>query len=53
MSPKMPKLHDLVCLDRPHRLAFILGEIVELDHHEGALALGIKAAAFRKRVSRA
>ena len=43
----------LLCLDRPHRLAFILGEIFELDHKEGAAVLGIKTAAFRKRVSRA
>ncbi len=43
----------LLCLDRPHRLAFILGEIFELDHKEGASVLEIQPAAFRKRVSRA
>jgi DNA-directed RNA polymerase specialized sigma24 family protein len=43
----------LLCLDRPHRLAFILGEILELNHQETANALEIDAATFRKRVSRA
>ena len=26
----------LLCLDRPHRLAYILGEILELDNREAA-----------------
>ena len=43
----------LLCLDRPHRLAFILGEILELDHSEAASVLEITPAAFRKRLSRA
>ncbi|HEX4952061.1 MAG TPA: RNA polymerase sigma factor [Thermoanaerobaculia bacterium] len=43
----------LACLDRPHRLAYIVGEIVELDHREGAEVLEISPAAFRKRLSRA
>lgn len=43
----------LLCLDRDHRLAYILGEIVELEHHEAAKALEIAPAAFRKRLSRA
>ena len=43
----------LMCLDRNHRLAYILGEIVELEHHEAAEVLGIAPAAFRKRLSRA
>lgn len=43
----------LMCLDRNHRLAYILGEIVELDHHEAAEVLEITPAAFRKRLSRA
>lgn len=43
----------LQCLDRDHRLAYILGEIMELDHAEAAGALDIKPAAFRKRLSRA
>lgn len=43
----------LMCLDRNHRLAYILGEIVELDHREAAEVLEIAPAAFRKRLSRA
>ena len=43
----------LQCLDRDHRLAYILGEIMELDHREAAAALDITPAAFRKRLSRA
>lgn len=43
----------LMCLDRDHRLAYILGEIVELEHHEAAEVLEISPAAFRKRLSRA
>ena len=43
----------LMCLDRNHRLAYILGEIVELEHHEAAAVLEITPAAFRKRLSRA
>jgi hypothetical protein len=43
----------LMCLDRSHRLAYILGEIVELDHREAAEVLDIPPAAYRKRLSRA
>jgi RNA polymerase sigma factor (sigma-70 family) len=43
----------LLCLDRDHRLAYVLGEIVELEHHEAAAALAIAPATFRKRLSRA
>ena len=43
----------LQCLDRPHRLAYILGEILELDGEEAARVLRIGPAAFRKRLSRA
>lgn len=43
----------LLCLDREHRLAFILSEICDLTGPEGAEVLGIEPAAFRKRVSRA
>lgn len=46
-------LFILMCLDRNHRLAYILGEIVELDHHEAAAVLEIAPTAFRKRLSRA
>lgn len=42
----------LLCLDRDHRMAYILGEIMELGGDEAACILGIKPDAFRKRLSR-
>ncbi|CAM3963600.1 RNA polymerase sigma factor [Nocardiopsis rhodophaea] len=42
----------LLCLDRGHRMAYILGEIMELDHATGATILDISAPAFRKRLQR-
>lgn len=43
----------LQCLDRPHRLAYILGEILDLPGPEAAEALAIDASTFRKRLERA
>jgi RNA polymerase sigma factor (sigma-70 family) len=43
----------LLCLDRPHRLAYILGEILELSGEDAAAVLEITPAAYRKRLSRA
>jgi RNA polymerase sigma factor (sigma-70 family) len=43
----------LQCLDRPHRLAYVLGEIMDLSGPEAASALGLEPAAFRKRLERA
>lgn len=43
----------LLCLDRDHRLAYILGEILELDGVEAAAILELSPTAFRKRLSRA
>lgn len=43
----------LLCLDRDHRLAYILGEILDLSSDEGAEILEISSDAFRKRLSRA
>ncbi len=43
----------LLCLDRSHRLAYILGEILELASPEAARILEISPATFRKRLSRA
>ena len=43
----------LLCLDRPHRLAYVLGEVLELTSEEGGAVLEISQAAFRKRLSRA
>ena len=51
---KVGCMHGLLtCLDRPHRLAYILGEILEMDGVEAASILSISPAAFRKRLSRA
>jgi RNA polymerase sigma factor (sigma-70 family) len=43
----------LLCLDPGHRMTFILGEIMGLDHATGAEVLDISPAAFRKRLQRA
>ncbi len=43
----------LQCLDRPHRIAYILGEILDLPAPEAAEALDLEPAAFRKRLQRA
>lgn len=51
---KVGCMHGLLtCLDRPHRLAYILGDILEMDGVEAASILRISPAAFRKRLSRA
>ena len=42
----------LQCLDRPHRLAYVLGAIFEWPAPEAAAALGSEPAAFRKRLQR-
>lgn len=43
----------LLCLDRDHRAAYVLGEVLELDHAEAAEVLDISPGNFRKRLSRA
>jgi RNA polymerase sigma factor (sigma-70 family) len=43
----------LLCLDPGHRMAYILGVIMGLDHRTGAEVLDISPAAFRKRLQRA
>jgi RNA polymerase sigma factor (sigma-70 family) len=43
----------LLCLDRDHRLAYILGAVFELTSAEAAEIVGVSAATFRKRLSRA
>jgi RNA polymerase sigma factor (sigma-70 family) len=40
----------LQCLDRPHRFAYVLGEILELSGPEAAEALGISPELYRKRL---
>lgn len=43
----------LICLDRHHRAAYVLGEILELDQAEAVDVLSIGKALYRKRLSRA
>jgi len=43
----------LLCLSMESRLAYVLGEIFELEHVEAAEILDLTPAAFRKRLSRA
>jgi RNA polymerase sigma factor (sigma-70 family) len=43
----------LLCLDREHRAAYVLGEVFELDSRDAAYALEISPAAYRKRLQRA
>ena len=43
----------LLCLDRPHRLAYILGEILEMNGNEASAILGVRSVTFRKRLERA
>lgn len=43
----------LQCLDRPHRLAYVLGEILDVPGPEAAEALEISADVFRKRLQHA
>jgi RNA polymerase sigma factor (sigma-70 family) len=43
----------LQCLDRAHRLAYVLGEILELSGPDCAEALGISPELFRKRLQHA
>jgi len=43
----------LQCLDRPHRLAYVLGEILEIPGQEAAEVLEITPDAFRKRLQHA
>lgn len=43
----------LQCLDRPHRLAYVLGEIFEMPGPEAAEVLSISPELFRKRLQHA
>ncbi len=43
----------LLCLDLKHRIAYVLGDILELEHGDAANILGISKANYRKRLSRA
>jgi RNA polymerase sigma factor (sigma-70 family) len=43
----------LLCLDREHRLAYLLADVFDVSGEQGAAILDITPAAFRKRLSRA
>jgi len=43
----------LLCLDRKHRLTYILGDIFELDHNEASECLSLSKDNYRKQLSRA
>ena len=43
----------LLCLDRAHRAAYVLGEILEMEHGPAAEILDVSPANYRKRLSRA
>lgn len=43
----------LTCLDRPSRIAYVLGEVFEVSSSEGAWICEISETAYRKRLSRA
>lgn len=43
----------LLSLDREHRMAYVLGDILNLSGEEAALVLDLAEPAFRKRLSRA
>lgn len=43
----------LLCLDMDHRIAYVLGDILELEQSEASIIMGITNANYRKRLSRA
>jgi RNA polymerase sigma factor (sigma-70 family) len=43
----------LLCLDRGHRLAYLLADVFDVSSEHGAAILEITPSAFRKRLSRA
>jgi len=43
----------LMCLDRDHRMAYILGKIMELSSAEASEVLQLPSSTYRKRLSRA
>jgi RNA polymerase sigma factor (sigma-70 family) len=43
----------LTCLDRDHRLAFVLADVFDLSHQEAAALCEVEEAVHRQRVSRA
>jgi RNA polymerase sigma factor (sigma-70 family) len=43
----------LTCLDREHRLAYVLADVFDLEHAEAAEFCGVTEATYRQRLSRA
>ncbi|WP_299348764.1 RNA polymerase sigma factor [uncultured Shimia sp.] len=43
----------LLCLDRDHRVAYVLGEIMEMSQSEATAVLDVSPDTYRKRLSRA
>jgi len=43
----------LLCLNLPHRMAYILGDILEMSHDEASTVLSISKSNFRQQLSRA
>src|SRR5262249_53343999 len=43
----------LTCLDRDHRIAYILGEVFDLPRQTAAEIVGVSAEVYRQRLSRA
>ncbi|MDQ4133694.1 MAG: RNA polymerase sigma factor [Actinomycetota bacterium] len=43
----------LLCLDREHRLAYVLADVLELRSEDGAYVCDVSPTAFRQRASRA
>lgn len=43
----------LNCLDRNHRIVYIIGEILEIESGQASLILSLTPSAFRKRLERA
>ncbi|WP_341367567.1 RNA polymerase sigma factor [Yoonia sp. BS5-3] len=43
----------LLCLDREHRAAYVLGDVLEFEHGPAADVLDITPGTYRKRLSRA
>ena len=43
----------LLCLDRDHRAAYVLGDVLEFEHGAAADVLDITPGTYRKRLSRA
>lgn len=43
----------MLCLELPHRMAYILGDILEIEHGEASTILSISKENFRQQLSRA